>query len=810
MHIRRPTVTPARPPLRRGLTAALVLASCVLFVLPSDAADQQPIQRAEALLKSKDVQDRLHALEILAEAPEGKKLEKAVSRALEDEDWGVQIDAARLTATRRLDGLADTLADLAVEGEIEWVRTAAAESLGELDPVSAADMILDRGKRSREDGRLERAVRSAGLVARADDDARISGFAKNKDVYVAATAAAALGRAAADPGRREHVLASLGPVLSKRNDKKHFLAYSAAVAALAAVDDDTLRELAVREVARQELDDGYLLERVGRGLSAAGAEKGGAAIAAVLAETESALALRRLARLAGRSLAGGARPQLEELAAHDHERVRSEAVRALGLIGDDAALPTVRERLGDGSRFVQIEAVTALRALLPTAEFFALGETLREESDEKVRLQWVVEMFDADDPAGIEALTPYLRDRSWRVSSAAAATVGALGISDDMPLLTPLLGNRDWRVRAAAFEGLGRLRAVSAIPHLITGLKDRDPTVKGVCLTNLRVLTRLKWDYKGKWTEWFAKNGSHLDIEKHSRKPRREEKPEQDAEDDPNSRYGPAHRGRITRDQGVEILQKARILVIKGAWDKVEVVLGHLDIPHTPMRAQQLKTAGLGPNQILLVNCEGNVDSDTAMRIDWFTNVGGYLMTTDWALTKTVMPIYPGYVTQYARSSTGNDVVTVQEGTPGHPYTAGIFDGVPSLQWWLEIRAFPITVLYPERVTTLVDSAQMRQRYGSSPMGIEFRSGLGRVQHSLSHFFLQEEGLQHASKPRDRMVFAADNLGLSLKTIRELAAEGAFDGRLSEETLKQIAPEYSMFRMIVNFVAEKSRWVEEL
>ncbi len=80
----------------------------------------------------------------------------------------------------------------------------------------------------------------------------------------------------------------------------------------------------------------------------------------------------------------------------------------------------------------------------------------------------------------------------------------------------------------------------------------------------------------------------------------------------------------------------------------------------------------------------------------------------------------------------------------------------------------------------------------------------------MSHFYLQEEGLQHARNPRDRMVFAADDLGLSLATIRKMAASGAFDGRVSKETLEEIAPDYSMFRMIVNRVAEKSRWVEEL
>ena len=39
---------------------------------------------------------------------------------------------------------------------------------------------------------------------------------------------------------------------------------------------------------------------------------------------------------------------------------------------------------------------------------------------------------------------------------------------------------------------------------------------------------------------------------------------------------------------------------------------------------------------------------------------------------------------------------------------------------------------------------------------------------------------------------------------------GAFGTSLNEETMKRMAPDYSMFRMIVNVVAEKSRWVEEL
>ena len=204
------------------------------------------------------------------------------------------------------------------------------------------------------------------------------------------------------------------------------------------------------------------------------------------------------------------------------------------------------------------------------------------------------------------------------------------------------------------------------------------------------------------------------------------------------------------------------------------------------------------------------MDKDAQDRLRWFVNVGGYLMTTDWALTHCIEPCFPGYLQQFSGSSTGNDVVVVEDAKPGHAFTAGIFQDVPALMWWLEIQAFPMTVAYPERCDVIVDSSAMRQRYGSSPMAATFRWGLGKVQHSVSHFFLQEEGLAKATDPRARMIFAADNLGLSLAEIRKLDAAGRWSGQITEETMKAIAPDYSMFRLIVNVVKEKSDWVENL
>ncbi len=794
---------------RPTLACAAALAAALLVAERGTASAQpgeKPLDEAKKLLDSGTLANRQHALEILEGLAGDKSAEKLVISALDDEDWGVGMQAADVLSRTGGDAARDALADAAVTGEIQWVRDAAARALGTLAGAEAGELLLDQTKRHKEETVKARAVDGAAAYVGPEHVSRLARFALDKDPYLARSAARALGGLAADGRAGAEALKAIGPVLSKRKDTRSFLPYSGAIEGLARAAPDSSAVIAtlLDEVVDAIDDDGYVPERVARGLAAAGGAKVAAPFHAAVEASRKRAEVRRLALLAARLGLPELREDVASLLTHKEERVRSAAALALGRIGAPESRDALLAALDDKGAFVRVEAVAALARVLPRAEFAALGERLRGDRDERVRLQYVVELYDTLDPVGLEPLTPYVKDDSWRVATAAAATIGALGVAEDLPRLKPLLDTKDWKLRAAAYEGLGRLRAKEAVPLLAEGLADRDPVVRGVCWTNLQILTseRLPAE-QATWLEWWRANGDALSIRKRSRRT----KEEIAAEEEKNGRYAPETR---TRDQSVEILQKARILVVTGAWDKVEKVLEHLTIKHTLLRAQQIKLAGLSPNQILLVNCEGNLDSDSMERVAWFVNVGGYAMTTDWALTKTIMPVFPGYATQYARSSTGNDVVVVEQGLPAHPLTAGVFDGVPALQWWLEVQAFPLTVLYPERVDVIVDSAEMRHRYGSSPLGIAFRWGLGKVQHSASHFYLQEEGMQNAREPRARMVFAADNLGLSLETIRRMEATGAFDGRLTEKTMTEIAPDYSMFRLIVNMVKEKSDWVEGL
>ncbi|HEU4395170.1 MAG TPA: HEAT repeat domain-containing protein, partial [Planctomycetota bacterium] len=715
----------------------VLLAAGLLAGAPSATAGDSPkFEDAERMLGSGEWKDRIQGLEMLEGFPGESRAEKAAMKALKDPDWEVVIRASRALSKVAKDGGRDALIRLAIEGEIQWVRDAAVGALREKDADDAQARLLAAAKSAvREPVQQARALDAAGVLGGAAALRTMEAFVVHKDAAVAAAAVRATGRigAAAEKSREPAVDLLKRVLVGCRSERKHFHAYAAAVEALGRIPTAESTAALLDEMARLPDEDPYIPERAARGLRERGREGVGAAFAEAAGKAKAPAVLRRFARLAARAGLADARPVVAGWLAHADERVRSESIRALGLLGDPADAAALRPLLEDKSPFVRREVVTALARLLPLDGLRALATTLAKDKDEEVRLQFVVEIADRADPAALPSTLEFFADPSWRVASAAIATYGALGIASDLePLIAPS-GHKDWRIRAAAFEGMGRLRAKEAIPRLADALKDRDPVVRGVCLANLQILSREKFGPDAAaWQEWWTKHGAALDIFKRSRR----DAATREKERKEDERYG------NLRKYGIEVLQRARILVVEGAWDKVQIVLKHLQIPHTLLRAQQLKDAGLNPNQVVLVNCEGNLDEDSVQRLQWMVNTGGYVMATDWALAKAVRACFPGYADQFAGANTGNDVVVVEDAMPGHPFTAGVFENVPALKWWLEIQAFPIKVLYPERVDVLVDSAEMRLRYGSSSMALHFRWGLGRVQHSLSHFYLQEEGMQ--------------------------------------------------------------------
>ena len=469
-----------------ALVGALVLAG------PGPLAQPAEPEAFQALLSSGDPVKRIEGLDALEKAGRSDASEKLALHALADPDWGVAIRAAKALVVLGGPTSVEPLAKVALEGEVVWLRRAAIAAAKVVGAEAATGKALYALSVAKDAGLKVRALEALASWAGASNLKRLRPLTKDKDSLVEAAAVAALGALAGDLAVRGDVFEVLGKVLGARSDKDRFLAYTAALDALGALDLPSAREMLAAEVAVMEGDDDYVAARVARMLAATPPSQRDLALAAAWPKAKDAVALRRLARLAGRLKAPSSRALLVPLLAHKDERVRSEAAAALGALGDPAAVPALAPALDDKSTFVRLEAWRALGLIEDPKAFRARAERARADPLEDVRVEFVAALFDRGDPAAIPVLVTLFDDKSWKVASAALAAAGALGIDEDMPRFAAYVEHSDWRVRAAAFEALGRLRAVPAFPKLIAGLIDKDPVVRGVCHANLQILSGAK------------------------------------------------------------------------------------------------------------------------------------------------------------------------------------------------------------------------------------------------------------------------------------------------------------------------------
>ena len=101
-------------------------------------------------------------------------------------------------------------------------------------------------------------------------------------------------------------------------------------------------------------------------------------------------------------------------------------------------------------------------------------------------------------------------------------------------------------------------------------------------------------------------------------------------------------------------MQASDIVVVRGSYDHVERVLDALELPFTAVDPSQVEHLGLRPEQLLVVNCPGNVSSGAVPVIRNFVAAGGSLFTTDWALRHVIEPASRGR----SRTTTGRRATT--------------------------------------------------------------------------------------------------------------------------------------------------------
>jgi len=755
--------------MKRCLVWLLLLASAALAKEPTIAEQS----------RSKKPADRERAAERLGEQGD-KQAVKMLLPLLKDRDWGVRLAATRSLAPIRSTAGRNALRAQLRTGATSVIRLRTAQLLKQHGDASLVIEIVKDLGRARDDQRYH-LIEALGILGTSPGVAALKRQMRAQDVRYRIAAARALGELAK----------GLETLIDGLKDKEDEVRWLSAVG-ISGIDSSTGRAAILKWIEKQHPKrpaPGYVLRRVARRGAKVNRAELESLIAKALPGTRHPKSLLLLA-WHGR-LTACAGPATRHLRSRDGQ-TRALALQVVGLARESLTLKDVKSAIAHKDDIVRYSAAQAyLRAAKdPKA---ALEDVLASKHRNVllVGIRFAADHKRKDAIPALLALAKGETDakKAFHARAAACVAFGRLARADAFSDLVALAEERRWHIRAAALEGLVYTWKKEAIPVYLKFFADKNTMVRKVARTNLRYMSGKRFAKREKYEQWWKKVGPKLELV-HPDDVVKKFKVERD-------KYGYAVN---TRRHLQKVLGSTEILVLRGRWDFVEKVLVDLDVEHTAVFAQKVKDLGLTPKQIVLVNCEGTTDGQTTDYLRWFVATGGYAATTDWALVNAVSKTFPRVLLKYAKKNTGNDVVIVEPGLPGSPLLEGAFPFGVKPKWWLEVQAFPLVLDDPVRAEVLVDSFEMLSRYGSSPMLVEFQSGLGKVIHSTSHFFLAKEGFSNFGSAAERKLFAADHLGLSAREIRELEAKGFFD-QMKETT--PISRSYSMFAMLVNFIKEK-------
>lgn len=245
------------------------------------------------------------------------------------------------------------------------------------------------------------------------------------------------------------------------------------------------------------------------------------------------------------------------------------------------------------------------------------------------------------------------------------------------------------------------------------------------------------------------------------------------------------------------------IIIIRGTYDRIEDVFDILKIPYGLMNCHQFEIVNLRPTQTLIINCPGDGFSGTSLeKIKNFVKDGGFLLTTDWVLKFVLEKIFPDYL-KYNERPTKDDVVKVEVVDKSSPYLEGMFDKEAEPMWWLESSSFPIEILKPNKVKVLIQSMEMKEKYGESPIVLTFDHGKGTVLHMTSHYYLQRTELRSKRHKKSASEYAVEEMGLFMADV-----EG--DADFKDLSLAEAESAYTSQQFIVNTMVERKKKLETM
>lgn len=258
------------------------------------------------------------------------------------------------------------------------------------------------------------------------------------------------------------------------------------------------------------------------------------------------------------------------------------------------------------------------------------------------------------------------------------------------------------------------------------------------------------------------------------------------------------------RPQDLEILKKVKdssIIIVAGIYDKIELVLDLIKIPYILIQPYAVDQLDMKTDQILIINCPGNISDAGLDKVKEFVKKGGFLFTTDWALLNVLEKVFTEYV-RYNKVPTRDDCVAVEVVDKSNKFLEGLFKADEKPIWWLETSSYPIEILAKDKVKVLVTSKEMQKKYREAPIVITFNYGDGgTVLHMTSHYYLQRAETRtkrHAESAKD---YAIKEMGLSEKEADMEELKGV--------NLGEAEAAYSSAQFISNVIVEQQKKVME-
>ncbi len=188
-----------------------------------------------------------------------------------------------------------------------------------------------------------------------------------------------------------------------------------------------------------------------------------------------AFAVKGLAALKDRS----AMPVLMPLFSSGQRAVLIETVRAVGRIGDPAAVAPLLRIIGDAAADpqVRLEAVVAVGNFHLPAVGDALLDLISDPSP-AVRGAALKSLAGVDAENFVTVLSGLDLDPHWNVRAALATVLGTLPPENGLPRLSAMLADSDQRVIPAVIASLVKLKAPNAAAMLLERLKADDFVVR--------------------------------------------------------------------------------------------------------------------------------------------------------------------------------------------------------------------------------------------------------------------------------------------------------------------------------------------